>query len=223
MKRQLTLPTAAMTLVLAPAAQSHVTLHPNVIPAGRFAQLVVRVPNERPDAGTTKIDVRFPPGFVFVSYASVPGWTAKVVYRKLEQPVTVSGESHDQEVGEVTWSGGRIAPGEFADFPLSVAMPDRPPGTILTFKALQTYSNGEIVRWIGSRGSDAPAPQIALADEDAPAQDVLGGPLVATPAAAPAASSDDDSTKENVALALGALGALSGALALALLRRRARQ
>jgi periplasmic copper chaperone A len=224
MKRQLTLPMAVAALAFAPVAHAHVTLHPNVLPAGQFVQVVVRVPNERQDAATTKIEVRFPPGFIFVSHASVPGWTARIQYRKLTQPVTVFGERHTEEVGDLIWSGSRIEPGQFLDFPLSVAMPDRPPGTLLTFKALQTYSNGEVVRWIGSPSSDTPAPQVALADEEAPAQDVPEGPALGAAAPAPAASSSDDSTRENVALGLGVLGTVAGllALAVALTRRRTR-
>ena len=216
MKPQLTLPVALATVVLAPAAQAHVTVHPNVIPAGQFAQLVVRVANERQDAATTRIDVRFPPGFAAVYYAPVREWSAKVVYRKLARPVTAAGESRDQEVGDVIWSGGRIEPGQSVDLPLSVAMPRSRPGTILTFKALQTYSSGEIVRWIGGPSSDTPAPQIALADEDAPTQDVPARPVAGVSAGGPAAPSREDSRKEKVALSLGALGAFTGTVAFAL-------
>jgi uncharacterized protein YcnI len=223
MKRLLTLPLAAAALVLAPAAQAHVTVHPNVLPTGQFVQLVVRVPSERPDADTTRVDVQLPPGFIFVSYAPVPGWTVKIVNRKLSQPVTVFGEQHDEEVGQVIWSGGKIAPGEFIDFPLSVSLPNGPPGARLTFKALQTYSGGEVVRWIGAPSSESPAPQIVLAAKNAPAQDVPAGPAAAT--AAPAATTDDeegDDSTATVAVILGAVGAVAGiaALAIALFRRR---
>ena len=44
-----------------------------------------------------------------------------------------------------------IPPGAFQDFGLSVQIPGKA-GDKLTFKALQTYSNGEIVRWIGAAG-----------------------------------------------------------------------
>ena len=40
-------------------------------------------------------------------------------------------------------------------------MPNEP-GKALTFKALQTYSNGEVVRWIGPPDADEPAPQVTL-------------------------------------------------------------
>ena len=47
------------------------------------------------------------------------------------------------------------------DFPLSVQVPDKA-GTTLTFKALQTYDDGKVVRWIGPAGSDEPAPQVKV-------------------------------------------------------------
>ena len=216
----------APALVLAPTAQAHVSLHPNVIPAAQFAALVVRVPNERPDA-TTEVRVRFPPGFIFVSYAPVPGWTAKIVYRKLAKPVTAFGESHDQEVGDVIWSGGEIASGQFVDFPLSVSVPNGRVGAKLTFKTLQTYSSGEVVRWIGAPSSEAPAPQIALAGRNAPAQDVPAGPRVTAPTSTVAASSgdddDDDSSTETLAVALGAVGCVAGLAALGVVLIRGRR
>ena len=228
MKRLLTLPLAVTALAFAPAAQAHVTVHPNVLPTGQFVQLVVRVPNERPDAQTTKVDVQLPPGFIFVSHAPVPGWTAKITTRKLAQPVTVFGEEHDEEVGQVTWSGGKIAAGEFIDFPLSVALPDRPAGTRLTFKSLQTYSSGEVVRWIGAPSSESPAPQILLARKNAPVQDVPAGLSAANLTAAPAEATSDDEeeddegwAEENLPLILGIVGTLAGlgALGLVLLPR----
>ena len=217
-------PLVLAALIAAPAAHAHISVHPNVIPAGQFAQVVVRVPSERSDADTTRVDVRLPSGFIFVSYEPVPGWSTRITYRKLAQPVTAFGESHDQEVDRVTWTGGKIGAGQFVDFPLSVAMPDATPGTLLTFKALQTYSDGDVVRWIGSPSSENPAPQVALAGEDAPAQDVLAGPRT-TAAPTPAGDDDDegDDVTEYLALGLGALGAAAGvvALALVLVRRRA--
>src|SRR5215211_2663555 len=162
MKRQLVMPAVvAAGAALVPVASAHITLHPNVLPAASFVQVVVRVLNERPDADVTKVAVRFPPGFVFASYAPVAGWTATITQRKLAHPVTAFGEEHTEEVGDVVWSGGTIAPGQFIDFPLSVSTP-RKPGATLTFKAVEAYSNGDVVRWIGSPSSETPAPQVAL-------------------------------------------------------------
>jgi uncharacterized protein YcnI len=45
------------------AASAHVTLNPDTAPAKGFAELLVRVPNETDNTNTTKIDIKFPPGF----------------------------------------------------------------------------------------------------------------------------------------------------------------
>ena len=57
-------------------------------PAGGFARLDVRVPNEQDAATTTKVAVQMPPGFADASsYEPVAGWTAVVATRKLATPV----------------------------------------------------------------------------------------------------------------------------------------
>jgi uncharacterized protein len=206
-----------VTLVLfvatAGVASAHVTVHPNRLPAGGFTTMVVRVPNEESNADTTRVDVQLPRGFFFVSTAPVPGWTAKLVERKLAKPVKLGDDTADSEFSEVIWSGGRIAPGEYLDFPLSVAIPDTP-GKTLTFKAIQTYSNGKVVRWIGAPGADEPAPQVTVTAKDTAVEDVPAGIDVA-------ASSSGDG-RANLALGLGIAGLVAGLLALgvALLRRR---
>ena len=164
-------------LALAPgAANAHVTVHPNALPAGGFTVVNVRVPNERDTASTRKIDVQVPSGILFLSTLAQPGWKAKVMYRKLAKPVTVFGEKHTQEVGRVIWTatGAGIRPGQFLEFPLSLSVPASK-GRVLTFKALQTYSNGEIVRWIGGESAEDPAPQAMIVDKNAPLQDFPGG------------------------------------------------
>ncbi|MEA2409294.1 MAG: hypothetical protein QOE69_3413 [Thermoleophilaceae bacterium] len=207
MRRAVAAVAVTAALALAGAASAHVTLQPSEAPAGGFTRLDVRVPNERDNAGTTKVEVKFPHGFVFASTEPVPGWTARITKRKLAKPVEVEGEKMTEEVDTIAWTGdgrtGIVRPGEFQDFGLSLAMPDKP-GAKLTFKALQTYSNGEVVRWIGPPDAEEPAPQVTLT-------------------AAKAAEPDGDGEGENegapvwltiVALALGALGLGAGVAAL---------
>jgi uncharacterized protein len=205
------------SLALAPAAAAHVTVQPEEAPAGGFVRLAVRVPNEQEKADTVKVDLLLPPGFVDASYEPVPGWTVEVKTRKLAQPVQTDDGPVSEEVGEIVWTArggqGGIAPGQFVDFPLSVQMPGKPGGT-LTFKALQTYSNGDVAHWIGPPGSDEPAPQVRItATAPGPAEDA---------AAADEASSDDSSTTEWLALGFGIAGLAAGlaALGLVLARRR---
>ena len=86
-----------------------------------------------------------------MSFEPVPGWKVKVKRSKLAKPITTDeGDKLTEQVSEVTWSGGKVAPGEFQDFPVSLQMPDKA-GTTLTFKAIQTYDNGKVVRWINRR------------------------------------------------------------------------
>ena len=79
MKLKITLALIAILALAVPAgASAHVTLQPEEAAAGDFTVLDVRVPNERDDAATTKVDVQFPPGFVFASYQPVAGWSVEV-------------------------------------------------------------------------------------------------------------------------------------------------
>ena len=97
----------AAALALPAAASAHVTLQPSTAPADGFTRLDVRVPNERDDAATVKVDVQLPPGFAFVSYEPRPGWKVAVKRAQAEQPIEVEGGFEvDEEVRRITWSGG---------------------------------------------------------------------------------------------------------------------
>jgi uncharacterized protein len=230
MKHRITLAaTVAAGVVALPAtAQAHVTLQPKQVAAGAFTVEDVRVPNETDDAVTTKVVVQFPPGFASVSYQPVEGWAVKVVKEKLATPVKTDDGEVTEGVDTITWTAKSkadgIAPGQFHDFPLSVQIPGKA-GDTLTFKALQTYSNGEIARWIGAPDADKPAPQLTVTAADAPATATTGATTAATatPAAVAPASSDDGNsdTLSIIALIVGALGLLAGGAGLAAARKRA--
>jgi uncharacterized protein YcnI len=175
-------PLLAAALIVAPAAAAHVTINPSAVQADSFARFDLRVPNERENASTTKVAVKLPKGLVEVSFQPKPGWKRSVA------------------MGTVTWRGGTIAPGEFDEFGLSAKVPNDP-GAKLTFPAVQTYSNGEVVHWIGAPDADEPAPQVTLE------------------AAAPTTISEasgSDNGRVNLALGLGIAGLVAGLLALGL-------
>jgi uncharacterized protein len=233
MTRRTTVSTSRLTpalaiaaLTLPAAAQAHVTVQPDTAPAGGFARLDVRVPNERDDAGTTKVDVKLPPGFLSVSYEPVPGWDVKVSKEKLAKPIKVEGFDVTEQISRITWTGdgkqGVIAPGQFQDFGLSLGIPKGKPGSKLTFKALQTYQGGEIVRWIGPEGSEEPAPTVTLtATGEAGGH---GAPAAAAPASAASTGggNDDDRGSDGLAIAalvVGGLGLLAGLGGLLMARR----
>jgi periplasmic copper chaperone A len=209
---------AAGALALPGAASAHVTVQPQQAQAGASTVIAVRVPNERDDASTVKVDVRMPPGFVSASWEAVPGWTVRAVKQRLTRPIQTDDGPIDEQIGEIIWTASSkktgIQPGEYRDFPLSVTIPGKA-GETLTFKALQTYSNGDVVRWIGAPDADEPAPRLQLTAARAQA---TSRPA---PAPAPAAASDDDSSNSLsvVALVIGALGFLAAIAAIVIARR----
>jgi periplasmic copper chaperone A len=171
---------AAASLVATPVAAAHVTLNPGEWEAGGFARFAIRVPNERDGAATTKVTVRFPEQVISASFQPVEGWNRTVKMARLDEPIDDEGEQITERIDTVTWSGGRIRPGEFQEFGVSFQVPEEQPGTELAFPAVQTYSGGEVVRWIGPPDADEPAPTVtvteAAAEEgEAPAQGAGAG------------------------------------------------
>jgi uncharacterized protein YcnI len=231
---------AAFTFALvAPAvAQAHISIHPNTVPAGAYATLNVSVPGEQEGAYVTKLDMLLPPGFTSVDYEVVPGWKVSEVTTKLAKPIQSDDGPISDEVSQIiwTWTGplGKLENGQFMEFPLSVAIPDNGAGKALKFKTLQTYSNGQTVRWIEPGLEDAnPAPTINVTAKGGVLEDVAGdeaGPTagqggatgmagmagMATPAAT---SSGASKGLAIVALIIGALGLLVGMVALLFARR----
>jgi periplasmic copper chaperone A len=202
--------TTIASLAFAAPAGAHVTVQPSEAPAEAFVVEDVRVPNEQEKANTTRVELELPAGFIEASYQPVPGWQAKVTKEKLAKPVKTDEGEVSEQVRRVTWTGGKIAPGQFQDFPLSVQIPGKA-GDTLTFKAIQTYDNGDVVRWIGSPGAENPAPQVKVtaASESGAATAAGGG-----------SDDDDTDTLAIIALVVGGLGLLAGAAAIATRRRQ---
>jgi hypothetical protein len=145
----------------------------------------------------------------------VPGWTATVKTIKLPKPVTTDDGTFTTAVDEVIWSGGTIEPGQFQDFSISCdSLPDGPGQ--LVFKAIQTYSDGDIVRWIdlsqpGQPEPAHPAPIVTLTATTAPTSTASSGKV--------AASSGSDGTARVLGIAGLIVGLLAVGLALTVGRR----
>lgn len=159
------------TVAFAAPAWAHVTVHPASLPAGSSdIELTFRVPNERDDANTVGLQVFFPKDLplLTVDVRPVPGWTAKVDTQSLATPITTDDGPVTQIVSDITWTAtaGGIAPGQYEDFDVAAGqVPDH--AGALVFKSLQTYSSGEVVRWIqvassGNPDPDTPAPVLTL-------------------------------------------------------------
>jgi len=162
---------ASAVLVLSGPAFAHVSVQPEGTAAkGGYATVNFKVPNERDKASTTKLEINFPTDHPLASVMpqAVDGWNVKVTKSKLDKPLELHGEKINEAVTKVTWTtdGKGIQPGYFQKFPLSIgALPEDTDE--LVFKAIQTYSNDEVVRWIepqkdGEEEPEAPAPVLAL-------------------------------------------------------------
>ncbi len=229
---------AALALAVPAAAQAHVSLHPNILPAGGFATVDVRVPNEQDKTTVTKVQMQMPPGLVSVSAQSPTGWTVVYKMRRLATPIQTDDGPVTSEVSEVDWAaakGAGIPPGQFLQFPLSISTPDTV-GAVVAFPTVQTYSDGKVVRWIGPPSADSPAPTIDVSKANGPMLDVTGGDAgppasaakltvgTGTPvvASATVVKSSGGASKglAIAALILGALGLLAGGFALVRSTRR---
>jgi uncharacterized protein len=223
MKHQIPAAVAALALAAPAAAEAHVTLQPDTAVAGAFTVENVRVPNERDKASTVKVDLQLPPGFVSASYEPKIGWSVKVTKQKLAKPIQTDDGPINEEVRRITFTGhgkdGRIGPGQFMDFPLSVQIPGKA-GDKLTFKAIQTYSNGEVVRWIGAPSAETPAPIVSVVKAPA-AAGATSAAAPGTPASTNAGGGGDSASKGLgvSALIVGALGLVAGLAAFGARRR----
>jgi uncharacterized protein YcnI len=107
--------------------------------------------------------------------------------RQLQQ----TGSGENAVIQKVTWTGGSVPTGEDSIFQF-LANPDS--NKTYTFAVRQTYSDGSVVDWSGPESSDTPAPRIE-------AKSSLGG--------------GGSSTLSIIALVVGGIGVLLGAVALA--------
>ncbi len=222
----------AFVCALASAADAHVSIDPPSAPQGSTVKLSFLVPNEEDTATVTKVQIAFPtppaapiPG---VAVAQKPGWRSTVITKRLAKPITTADGTISEIVREIDWvaitPASAVKSGEFGEF--SIDADGLPDGKQVVFKAVQTYSNGRIVRWIdpltGGTEPDHPTPILELT---APAGGDTTTPTTSPVSTGGAATVITTSTKDNSARALGVIGIALGAVALvfatgAMLRRR---
>lgn len=225
----------AAVLAVSTPCFAHVSVQPEGEAAkGGYAVVGFKVPNERDNASTTKLEVTFPTDHPLASVMPQPveGWDVKVTTSKLDKPLEMHGEKINEAVSKVTWTakGDGIEPGFFQKFPVSVGtLPED--ADELVFKALQTYSNKEVVRWIevpqeGQEEPEHPAPVLTLseASEDghshgAAADDKTSEDTAAAEnASAQTTASDDEGDSggtDTTARVLGVVGIVVGAAGVA--------
>ncbi|MCG5433019.1 YcnI family protein [Mycobacterium sp. MYCO198283] len=169
-----TIPLAAAATVAAPTAAAHVHVDADDLVRGGSATLEFRVPGES-DTGalTTALRVELP-DVTSARTELMPGWSARL--------------DRDPAAGTVravTWSavpGTGISSDQFAVFRVRVVLPD---ADTAAFPAVQTYSDGTVVRWDQPTPADGtepehPVPELTLAAADGPTSAVAARPADAT-------------------------------------------
>ena len=200
---------AASALVFAGAAgpaSAHVTVSSPDAKPGGYAKLVFRVPSESDTAGTTKLVVSLPKDHPFASVGAQvkDGWKVEKTKEKLAAPVKVGDVTLSEAITTVTWTAaaGGVPPNDFDEFALSVGR--LPEGVdSLNFPAVQTYSDGEVVKWeeIAKDAADKP-------EHPAPS-------LKLTTAITPVAATTSEAKPDTLARVLGGAGLLAGLIGLA--------
>lgn len=205
----------AVAILAAPAA-AHVQVRPAEVAPDDPVLWTVMVPNEQ-RAQTTSVEVQLPEGVTPFSYVDVPGWKRELVM------------APDKSVKSVKWTGSLASDG-LGLFNFLATSPSEE-GEI-QWKAIQTYSNGDVVRWIGGPDSDEPA-SVTTVSSSVPSQSAggshgdhaeegEGAGSDSAPAAVESASEDsgDGSTATVLAIVALALAAVALAAALRAGRRR---
>ncbi|MBO0839478.1 MAG: YcnI family protein [Sciscionella sp.] len=163
----------ALVALAAGTASAHVSaVSPDKPSKGGDAEIVLRVPNEEANANTTRLEVDFsttdPVGDADTRPLS--GWTAKVNTATLAKPVPENNATVTKALTSIVWTaapGNAIKPGEFQEFAFRVeGLPNSTDEFVMP--AVQTYSNGDVVRWdqktvAGQQEPEHPAPHLDLA------------------------------------------------------------
>lgn len=204
-------------LLAASPASAHVTVNPSNATQGGYTKLTFRVPNEKDSATTTTVEVNLPQDtpIASVSVKPTPGWTATATKSKLDKPIKSDDGEVTEAVTKIVWKADSpdtaVQVGQFQEFDVSVG--PLPEVDKIVFKVLQTYSDGDVVRWIEEPAADGkepdhPAPTLKLAKAASdPATDTAGKDQ-------PAASGTDASARSRADIGLG-LGIAALVIALA--------
>jgi uncharacterized protein YcnI len=234
--------TAVVLLGLAIPASAHVTVvSDDATKAADDATLTFRVPNERDDAVTTRLDVKFPTKNPIASVKPEPktGWTVTMKTVTFNPPIKTDDGNITSGVGEVVYTATSKAfgiPVNQADA-FHILVGPLPDTDSVAFPTVQTYSNGKVVSWVEpvtdpANPPENPAPVLTLVA--ATASDTTPSPTASTPGSSPSvattpssdlsayATTSQSDTARNlgiVGIVLGALGLLAGAFGITRGRR----
>jgi uncharacterized protein YcnI len=152
------LSTCTMLAVSAPA-WAHVVVNPEEVTAGDYETLTVSVPTEK-EVPTTEIRVEVPDGFTVSGVQPVPGWDYEF-------------EEDDGLITSITWSGGEIGAQEFQQFLVQAQAPEEPGE--YSWRAIQTYEDGSVVKWTGPPDTEEPASVVEVVSSSTDGQGAGAG------------------------------------------------
>lgn len=146
---------AGALFLLSGPASAHVRVFADGAKEGSPATLRFRVPSEKADATTVRVDVTLPKGVTSTGIPPAAGWTRK------EISSSVGGGT------QIMWTataGHELKPDAHRYFDVQVGpLPKR---ASVAFDVAQTYSDGSVVNWderqTGTKMPDFPAPVLVL-------------------------------------------------------------
>ncbi|MBI0376679.1 YcnI family protein [Streptomyces albiflaviniger] len=145
---------AGALFFLAGPASAHVRVFADGAKEGSPATLRFRVPSEKADATTVRIEVTLPKGVMSTGVPPASGWTRKEI------------PSHEGAT-QIMWTataGHELKPDAHRYFDVQVGpLPKR---ASIAFDVAQTYSDGSVVNWNepqkGTKEPEFPAPLLVL-------------------------------------------------------------
>ncbi len=209
-----------------------VTIAASVAAAATFSTPAfahVEVSADKPQAGATNVTVTFngeaesTTGGIQSEQVFLP---AGITPEQVQPGKVPAGWTMTRAVDNVTVSGKALPIGTDAEWSFVVAqLPFN--ATELVFKTLETYSDGEVVRWIdpqapGQAEPEHPAPTLKLTAAVASATHPSTGSPAGTPSSASAAPGTDSASKTGLIIAIVVIVLLALAVIVAALRRRRR-
>ncbi|MFC4601667.1 YcnI family protein [Cohnella hongkongensis] len=199
MKKSVTLLLAfVLSFGFAGLAGAHVTVQPKEAPSNSYQVFTVRVPSEK-DASTTEVKVAIPDGVTISRFEPKPDWTYEVE------------RGAEDRIVSVTWkaAGSGLGAIEFGEFRMQGKIAED--AKELVWKAYQTYSDGEVVEWIGAPDADKPASVTTVTAATGDGHDDGHG---VPSEAASGSDAKDDGGRDTLTLTLAIAGLAAGVLAL---------
>ncbi len=184
------------------SAFAHVTVKPGEVEAAARQVFSVGVPNESEAAEVVGVRLVIPEGLESVRPNAKAGWTVEV---------KKTGEGEDAKVSELIWTGGSVPVDQRDEFLFQGKAPAKTGE--LKWKAYETYSDGTTVAWEEEPSEKEGSKPYSVTKIVEPAK-----PAANVSSEAPAGDGASNG-KVNLAIALGALGAILSGVALATKRK----